>query len=153
MHVLCGRINRVKYPEPLELAGKKLPWVSTADHLGHTLSQVANMDKDCQKARAKFIARSTEVREELRFAQPLHVLKAVEVITVNYGYVWNLSSDMVEQFLKSWNTCVKLVYNVSISTYTYLVQGFLAMNMVSMHAQQNNVKVLQKLACITMQRG
>ena len=42
------RINRVKYPEALELAGKKLPWVSTADHLGHTLSQVADMDKVCQ---------------------------------------------------------------------------------------------------------
>ena len=53
------------------------------------------MDKDCQKARAKFIARSTEVREELRFAQPLHVLKAVEVLTMDaYGsMLWNLSSD------------------------------------------------------------
>ena len=102
----CGRINRVKYPEPLELAGKKLPWVSAADHLGHTLSQVANMDKDCQKARANFIARSTEVREELRFAQPLHVLKAVEVLTMDaYGsMLWILSSDKAEQFFNSWNT-------------------------------------------------
>ena len=36
------------------------------------------------------------------------------------------------QIRQSWNTCVKLVYNVPISTYTYLVEGFLAMNMVSM---------------------
>ena len=69
----CGRTNRVKYPEPLELASKKLSWVSTTDHLGDTLSQVANMDKDCQKAHAKFIARITEIREELRFAQPMLV--------------------------------------------------------------------------------
>ena len=54
----CGRLNRVKYPDPVKLAGKELPWVVTAEHLGHTLSQQVNMDKDCQRAKSKFIAGS-----------------------------------------------------------------------------------------------
>ena len=130
----CGRLSRVIYPDPLELAGKKLPWVLSADHLGHTLSQKTNMEKDCQRARAKFIAKSTEVREALRFAQPLHVLRAIEVMCMDaYGsMLWNLESDKAEQFYKSWNTCVKLVYNVPLSTFTYLVEGYLASNLISM---------------------
>ena len=96
------------------------------------------MEKDCQKARARFIARSTEVREQLRFANPLHVLKAIDVLCMDaYGsMLWNLSSDKAEQFFKSWNTCVKLVYSVPLSTYTYLVEGYLSMGMVTM---QNKV--------------
>ena len=61
-----GRLNRVKYPDPVKLAGKELPWVVTAEHLGHTLSQQVNMDKDCQRAKSKFIAKSSE---QLKFAQ------------------------------------------------------------------------------------
>ena len=51
-------------------------------------------------------ARSTEVRGELRFAQPMHVMKAVEVLSMDaYGsLLWNLSSDKAEQFFNSWNT-------------------------------------------------
>ena len=130
----CGRLSRVTYPDPLELAGKKLPWVLSADHLGHTLSQKTNMEKDCQRARAKFIAKSTEVREALRFAQPLHVLRAIEVMCMDaYGsMLWNLESDKAEQFFRSWNTCVKLVYNVPLNTFTYLVEGYLASNLISM---------------------
>ena len=41
----CGRVgNRVRYPDPLYLDGKALPWVETADHLGHTLHQLTSMD-------------------------------------------------------------------------------------------------------------
>ena len=36
--LFCGRLGRVKYPAPLQLAGKDLPWVETVEHLGHTLS-------------------------------------------------------------------------------------------------------------------
>ena len=91
------------------------------------------MEKDCQRARAKFIAKSTEVREALRFAQPLHVLRAIEVMCMDaYGsMLWSLESDKAEQFFKSWNTCVKLVYNVPLNTFTYLVEGYLASNLHS----------------------
>jgi hypothetical protein len=50
------------------LDGKDLPWVESADHLGHTLHQMTNMEKDCQRASGKFIAKTLEIREQLALA-------------------------------------------------------------------------------------
>ena len=36
----CGRPGKVRYPDPVQLDGKDLPWVESADHLGHKLHQV-----------------------------------------------------------------------------------------------------------------
>jgi hypothetical protein len=47
----CGRLNGVNYPDPVMLDGKILPWVKTAEHLGHTLHQVGSMDQDCKVRR------------------------------------------------------------------------------------------------------
>ena len=57
----CGRPGNVRYPDPVQLDGKDLPWVESADHLGHTLHQMTNMQKDCQRARAKFIDKTVQL--------------------------------------------------------------------------------------------
>ena len=70
----CGRQGRrVKYPAPLQLNGKDLPWVETADHLGHTLHQLCKMDADSQKAKRKFVHSTMNIREQLSFAHPQQV--------------------------------------------------------------------------------
>ena len=124
----CGRQGRVRYPDPVLLEGQELPWVEKADHLGHTLHQLSNMEKDCHRARARFIAKTSELREELSFASPDQILKAVQVFcSDSYGsMLWNLKSESSQQFFRAWNTTVKLVYGVPRSTFTYLVEGYLA---------------------------
>ena len=53
-----------------------------------------------------------------------------------YGsMLWDLGSSSSEQFFKCWNTCVKLAFDVPRSTFTYLVEGFLASDMTSMRNQ------------------
>ena len=134
----CGRVGgRVRYPAPLYLDGKALPWVETADHLGHTLHQLASMDKDCQRARGRFIGKTVEIRDQLSFAHPEHILRAVQVMCTDaHGcMLWDLASANAERFFKSWNTCVKLCYNVPRNTFTYLVEGWLAADMVSLRNQ------------------
>ena len=86
------------------------------------------MDQDCRIKRAKFIDRTVELREQLHFAHPDQILKAIQVYCCDgYGsMLWSLSSDTAEQFFKAWNTCVKLVFNVPRSTFTYLVEGHFA---------------------------
>ena len=76
----CGRPGKVKYPDPVKLDGKDLPWVESAAHLGHTLHQINNMEKDCQKARARFIDQTVQLREQLSFANADQILKAVQVL-------------------------------------------------------------------------
>ena len=133
----CGRTANVQYPAPVQLDGKNLPWVQHVMHLGHTLHQTVTMDKDCHRARAKFIDSSVDVRLQFSFAQPQQVLKMVQVLCCDaYGsMLWDLQSDPAEQFFKCWNTCVKLVYQLPRSTFTYLVEGFLASSQVSLRNQ------------------
>ena len=66
--------------------------IVTADHLGHTQSQKTNINDDCKRAMAKVIANNSEVRDRLRFAQPLQILKAIEMMCMNsYGsMLWEL---------------------------------------------------------------
>jgi len=133
----CGRLKNVVYPPPVQLDGKDLPWVVTAEHLGHTLHQLVNMDQDCLTKRARFIDRTVELRSQLDFALPEQVLQAVQVFCCDgYGsMLWSLNSATAEQYFKAWNTCVKLVYKVPRSTYTYLVEGFLATDYTSLRNQ------------------
>ena len=133
----CGRPGKVKYPDPVKLDGEDLPWVESAVHLGHTLHQMTSMEKDCQRARAKFIDKNVQLREDLYFAKPDQILKAIQIFCSDaYGsMIWNLKSEASEQFFKSWNTSVKLVYGVTRSTYTYLVEGHLAAGHTSLRNQ------------------
>ena len=98
----CGRPGKVKYPDPVQLDGQDLPWVESALHLGHTLLQVTNQEKDCQKSRARFIDKTVQLREELSFAHPNQILKAVQILCSDaYGsMLWKLSSGSSEQYFK-----------------------------------------------------
>ena len=42
--------------------------------------------------------------------------------------LWELDGEMVGQYSRAWNTCVKLTYGVPRSTHTYLVENLLAKN-------------------------
>ena len=53
-----------------------------------------------------------------------------------YGsMLWDLKGDSAQQYFRSWNTCVKLIYDVPRSTFTYLVEGFLAKSQTSLRNQ------------------
>ena len=128
---ICGKKgnqlpNRV--PEPLQLCGKNLPWVTSAVHLGHEIHQSGNMEHDCRIKRALFIDSSIEIRETFSFAHPSQVLSAVQKYSLHcYGsMLWDLGSSATGQFCRAWNTCVKLTYRVPRSTHTYIVENHLA---------------------------
>ena len=133
----CGRSGPVQYPAQVQLDGKDLPWVDSADHLGHTLTQVTNMEKDSQRARGKFISKTMDIREELSFAHPEQVMQAIQLLCTDaYGsMLWKLNSPGAESFFKSWNTCVKLVHGIPRNTFTYLVEGYFASGQTSLRNQ------------------
>ena len=91
-----GRITlkKVVFPAPLVLNGVRLPWREKAVHLGHTLHQDLTLNADAKEKRARFIAKSVEVRSQFAFAAPPQILKAVQVLACNsYGsMLWRLDS-------------------------------------------------------------
>ena len=134
---MCGTTRNVVFPDNLKLYDEILPWVQHADHLGHVLSQLCNMEKNASIMRAKYIDKTVEIREAFAFAQPDHILHAMDVFSSDcYGMMLHdLSSPSSEAIFKCWNTAVKLTWNVPRSTYTYLVENLLAKNFVPLRHQ------------------
>ena len=132
-----GQARNVVLPEPLKLLGEELPWVSTAEHLGHTLHQDCTMDLDAKRKRATFIDKSSDIRETFHFAHPEQIMKACQIyVSDAYGFMlYDLASQSSQSYLKSWNTFVKLAWDVPRSTYTYLVENVLAENFVPFRKQ------------------
>ena len=55
---MCGSLKNVVYPDNLKLYDQDLPWVQQADHLGHVLSQLCNMETNAKIMKAKYIDRT-----------------------------------------------------------------------------------------------
>ena len=110
-------------PANLKLYGVDLPWVKTANHLGHELSEECSMMVDMQQKRADFIQKSTEIRETFSFAQPNQILQAVTTYCCSmYGSMtWPLFSEKARQVFNCWSTCVKLAWDVPRATHSYFL--------------------------------
>ena len=54
---MVGKVRggHVQYPKPVRLSGSDLPWVKSANHLGHTLNQDCSMEEDARSKRMSFI--------------------------------------------------------------------------------------------------
>ena len=76
---MSGKESTNNYPVPLVLNGEKLPWVKSAAHLGHQLSQEANVEHDARLKRMDFISKSTDIRESFSFAHPVQILTSQRV--------------------------------------------------------------------------
>ena len=49
--------------------------------------------------------------------------------------LWDFQSEIVGQYCRVWNTCVKLTYDIPRSTHTYLVESFLAENFIPVNTE------------------
>ena len=126
--------RKVAYPTPLVLNGVQLPWREKAVHLGHTLQQDLTMDADARERRAKFIARTVEVRSQFAFAAPPQILQAVKIMACDaYGSVlWRLDSPSASAFFSAYTSCLRRIWRLPLITFTFLVQGHLASNTPSL---------------------
>ena len=133
LYMVGPKVRNPVYPAPLQLYGQDLPWVVHATHLGHEFHQDCTMEMDIRMKRAAFIKNSSEVRTLFKFALPTQVLNAISVYSAHFygAMLWDLSSDMAGQVYRSWNTCVKLVWDVPRSTHNYFVEHLLAKDFAS----------------------
>ena len=125
---MCGKLGNTVYPAPLLLHDMELPWVKTGTHLGHELHQLCNMEYDAKCKRATFISNSTDIREMFNFAYPSQVLSAVSIYTCHFygAMLWDLFGDAAGQAFRSWNTCVKLAWDLPRGTHNYFVDNLLS---------------------------
>ena len=117
----------VVYPKPVHLNGVDLPWVITASHLGHEMHQSASMEHHAKISRMKFITESTDVREMFRFGMPQQVISALRLYTTSFygSMLFDLYGVEAQKIFRSWNTAVKLAWQVPRTTHSYLVENLL----------------------------
>ena len=132
-----GKVRNRELPDHLVLLGEKLPWVEKVEHLGHLLHQSCSLEHDAAVKRARFIDKTVELREVFSFALPSQVIRAVQIYASDcYGVMlYDLASQSSESYFKAWNTCVKLIWDVPRSTYTYIVENTLAAGFDSLRNQ------------------
>ena len=125
---MTGRISQDSLPSPLILCGKKLPWVSRCQHLGHTFTSDGSLDQDCKEKRAAFIDAAVKTREMFNFAHPKEKTSAIEkYCTTFYGSnLWRLDSTGVDQLESSWRTSAKLSYDLPRHCHRYVIDNLLA---------------------------
>ena len=119
---MTGKEEMVRYPAPLLLNGRALPWVKTAAHLGHELTQLCSPEHAAWVARAKFIDRATSLRDMFGFAEP-----AVQVNCSDFygSNLWNLFGTRAGKLYRAYNTNVMLAWDLPRSTHTWLVTHLL----------------------------
>ena len=119
------------------LDGKELPWVKKTEHLGHILHQNLSMESDSCRARASFMTRSSDCRDNLHFAEPEQRVQAIQLYCSDaYGaMLYDFRSDYAESLFKAWNIQVRLAWDIPPTTHTWLVEGYLCDKMKSLKNQ------------------
>ena len=128
MLYVCGDMEYENYPAQLVFCGRPLPFVKTALHLGHTLSQDGTMAQDAKIRRAQYIDRTTDVRTMFHFANPEQMLAAADKYCGDhYGVMlYNLYDEGSEKYFRCWGTLTKLSWNVPRGTHKYFVPNLLS---------------------------
>ena len=135
--VIFSGKNVIASTPKIKLDGLSLPWVDHVDHLGHVLHQTLSFDADTRRATRSFMARSSDLRDNLHFACPSQKMQAINLYCCDgYGtMLWDFSSKTAEQYFTSWNKQARLSWNVDKRTHTYLIEDFLCEDLPSLRKQ------------------
>ena len=115
----------------LQLNGNILQWVSTAKHLGNHLSSKLNLSPlspetktDLLCKRAILYDKVHQVQQQFGYCDPKLVLKLLSIYsTALYGSpLWQLSSEEHSKLNRSWNTAIKIIWDLPHSTHTRFLE-------------------------------
>ena len=135
--VLFNGKNTVVDLPLVKLDGKELPWVPKVEHLGHVLHQSLSMNPDIVRARASFMTRASDMRDQLHFADPELKMKAIQLYVCDgYGsMIWDFTKECTEKYFRAWNIQARHVWNVHPQTHTNLVESFFCKDLVPLRSQ------------------
>ena len=110
---------------------------------------------DTRVKRAAYIKNSTDTRSEFCFDLPSQVLNAIKVYCASMASpLWDLYGVMANQVYKSWNTTVKLVWDLPRSTHNFM-EHHLAETFSSVRQSilAQYVGFIQRLEKVSVQRS
>jgi hypothetical protein len=114
---MVGKVKGLAKPKELLLAGKPLPWVAQATHLGHELHESGSMDLHVNRMRGALIGRYLDVQDAFGFASPNDVLAAIKLYCSDLDGGL-LASDPIRKLCNCWFRAVKTVWDLPLHTHT-----------------------------------
>ena len=130
--LMFSRDKTVEQILPVKLNGDNLPWVETAKHLGNHLSSKLDLSTyspetrtDLLSKRAIFYDKVHQIQQQFGYYEPQPVLKLLSVYaTALYGSpLWQLFSDEHSKLNRSWNTAVKIIWDLPHPTHTRFLES------------------------------
>ena len=116
----------------VRLNGDNLPWVSTAKHLGNHLSSKLNFSPTSPETKTDLLCKRAilfdkihQVQQQFGYYDPKLVLKLLSIYsTAMYGSpLWQLNSEEHAKLNRSWNTAVKIIWDLPHPTHTHFLES------------------------------
>jgi hypothetical protein len=116
----------------VKLNGDNLPWVNTAKHLGNHLSSKLNLSPISPETKTDLLCKRAilydkvhQVQQQFGYYDPHLVLKLLSIYsTALYGSpLWQLGSEEHLKLNRSWNTAVKMIWDLPHSTHTRFLEN------------------------------
>ena len=131
----CMLFSRFKSADTIpcvKLNGDSLPWVPTAKHLGNHLS--SNLENfpcspetktDLLCKRAILFDKVHQVQQQFGYYDPQLILRLLSIYsTALYGSpLWQLNSEEHFKLNRSWNTAVKIIWDLPHPTHTRFLES------------------------------
>ena len=114
------------------LNGDLLPWVDKAKHLGNHLSTKINLSlrspetkTDLLSKRAILFDKVHQIQQQFGYYDPKLVINLLSIYsTALYGStLWQLSCDEHQKLNRSWNTAVKMIWDLPHPTHTRFLES------------------------------
>ena len=144
----------------LQLNGDNLPWVSTAKHLGNHLSSKLNLSPlspetktDLLCKRAILYDKVHQVQQQFGYCDPKLVLKLLSIYsTALYGSpLWQLNSEEHFKLNRSWNTAIKIIWDLPHSTHTRFLESLCPVPHLESVLHGRSIGFIQSLSRSTKQ--
>ena len=100
-------------------------WVSGGVHLGnHVSNSYDGMRHDIKVKRANFINKNIELNQEFSFCHPSTKVKMNHIYNFHFtgSSLWDLFSREAIMLENSWNTSVRVMFDLPLQTHRYLIE-------------------------------
>ena len=114
------------------LNGDSLPWVASAKHLGNQLSSKLDLSSfspetktDILSKRATLYDTVDQVLQQFGYYEPRFIINLISIYsTALYGStLWKIDSEEYLKLNRSWNTAVKIVWDLPHPTHTRFLES------------------------------
>ena len=121
LRILFGFVNFA----PLELYGKKLPFVKEFLHLGIKVTDNPDLlEEECKLRRNIYVSRCCELKEEMTSVHPRELVNLTKIYCSDwYGCVlWDFDHEYCNKVWNCTNNTIRAMYDIPRNSHVYIAR-------------------------------